>query len=180
MVTDLVEIRTLGTAKAAENLDFRRYLAAHHRRIEEFQAVATEIRNHIDCTKCANCCRHSIVALDDSDIARIASCLGTSPAQVIALYTDADPDTEEKRVLRSGEDGCVFLDGNLCMIYEGRPRACQDFPHTDPGMHTPGARMSSMCRWAALCPIIYNALEAYKHIVGYRRCDAEVSGVQHK
>jgi hypothetical protein len=26
-----------------------------------------------------------------------------------------------------------------------------------------------LCRWASLCPIIYNALESYKHVVGYHR-----------
>ena len=29
------------------------------------------------------------------------------------------------------------------------------------------ARPSSLARWAALCPILYNALESYKHLTGY-------------
>jgi hypothetical protein len=29
--------------------------------------------------------------------------------------------------------------------------------------------MSSVCKHASICPIIYSSLEAYKHAVGYRR-----------
>jgi Fe-S-cluster containining protein len=167
VVTDLVQIRVLGTAKAAENQDFRRYLTAHHRRIEEFQSVATEIRGQIDCTSCANCCRYSIVLVNESEISAIAGYLGTTSEQVKALYTVPDPENPAERILQNNENGCVFLDGNLCLIYEARPKACRDFPHTSIGLHSLGARLSSMCRWAPLCPIIYNALEAYKHLVGY-------------
>ncbi len=57
MVTDLVEIRRLGSAKKDENLGFRRYLSAHHHRVEELQSLAAQIQPRIDCTTCANCCR---------------------------------------------------------------------------------------------------------------------------
>jgi Fe-S-cluster containining protein len=61
----------------------------------------------------------------------------------------------------------VFLDGNLCLIYDARPKACRNFPHLGLAMRTLGGRLSSICRWASLCPIVYNALERYKHVVGY-------------
>ena len=38
---------------------------------------------------------------------------------------------------------------------------------TYPLEHTRGGRQSSLARWAALCPIIFNALENYKHRTGY-------------
>jgi hypothetical protein len=53
------------------------------------------------------------------------------------------------------------------MIYAARPKTCRDFPHIRVGDHTLGARPSSLARWAALCPIIYNSLEAYKHVTGF-------------
>jgi hypothetical protein len=37
------------------------------------------------------------------------------------------------------------------------------------GKHSLGSRQSSLARWAPLCPIIFNALEAYKHVAGYQR-----------
>jgi hypothetical protein len=37
------------------------------------------------------------------------------------------------------------------------------------GEHSLGSRQSSLARWAPWCPIIFNALEAYKHLTGYDR-----------
>jgi hypothetical protein len=53
------------------------------------------------------------------------------------------------------------------MIYPVRPNPCREFPHVAVGTHTLGSRASSLGRWAALCPIIYNAMESYKHLTGY-------------
>lgn len=167
LTTDLVEIRRLGTQKDAENTHFRRYLSAHHHRIEELQAVAGEVEREIDCTACANCCRYSIVSLTGADIASIATHLGIEPAEAAHRFTDPDPEDAARRILRSTADGCVFLNNNLCSIYEHRPWACRKFPHLRPGTHSLGGRISSLCRWAGLCPIIYNAIEIYKHRVGY-------------
>lgn len=168
MVTHLAEVFRLGTAKAKENLAFRRYLSAHHFADKPFQILATEVQQHIDCTACANCCRHSVVSVNKAEIESIASYIGATTEAVTRLYTVSDPESPTSQVLRNSRKGCVFLDGNLCMIYEARPRACSDFPHVAVGAHTLGARPSSLARWAALCPIIYNALESYKHLTGYR------------
>lgn len=167
LTTDLVEIRRLGTAKEAENLHFRRYLAEHHHRIEELQRVAGAVAREVDCTACANCCRHSIVRVTGADIAAFAGYLGMDPAEAEHRYTEPDPEDSAGRVLRTTRDGCVFLDGNLCTIYDHRPQTCRDFPHIAQGTHSLGGRVSSLCRWAALCPIVYNAIEIYKHKVGY-------------
>ncbi len=167
LTTDLVEIGRLGAVKEAENIHFRRYLSAHHHRVEELQAVAGTVAKEIDCTACANCCRHSIVNVTSADIASIAGHLGIEPAEAEHRFTLPDPEDSARRILQSTRDGCVFLHGNLCSIYEHRPKACQDFPHVAHGTHSLGGRVESLCRWAALCPIVYNAIEIYKHRVGY-------------
>ena len=59
------------------------------------------------------------------------------------------------------------------MIYAARPAACRDFPHLAPCTHSLGGRLSSLCRNAWFCPIIYNALESYKHLVGYHSAGVE-------
>ncbi len=167
MITDLAEVRRLGESKTAENQEFRRYLSAHHRPIEPFHILAQEIQEHIDCKSCANCCRNSVVPVSRPEIDAIARRLDLTPREVIQQYTLPDPDAPATLILRSSKEGCVFLEGNLCAIYEARPKPCRDFPHVAPGTHSLGGRVSSLCRWASLCPIVYNALEAYKHLVGY-------------
>jgi Fe-S-cluster containining protein len=168
VVTDLAEVFRLGTAKAAENLAFRRYLAAHRHASGPFQALAAKVQRRVDCTACANCCRHSIVAVDAGEIAAIAQHLGAASEAVAEFYTDADSSEPGPRVLKNSGEGCVFLDGNLCMIYDARPKTCRDFPHLAAGTHSLGSRPASLDRWAALCPIIYNAIEQYKRLLGYR------------
>jgi Fe-S-cluster containining protein len=172
VVTDLAEVFRLGTAKAEENLDFRRYLSAKHYADKPFQILASEVQKQVDCTACANCCRHSVVPVSEGEIQTIAEHLGASREAVTRLYTAPDPDAPALRILRSSTEGCVFLDRNLCMIYEARPKTCRDFPHVALGTHSLGGRRSSLGRWAALCPIIFNALESYKHLTGFHRACA--------
>jgi uncharacterized protein len=167
VVTDLKEVFRLGTAKAAENLDFRRYLLTHHCAGKPFQILASEVQRLVDCTGCTNCCRCSVVPVRKPEIENIASELGAPAAEVTRLYTVPDPGAPGSRILLTLEAGCVFLDGNLCMIYDARPKACREFPHVAVGSHSLGSRPSSLARWAALCPIIYNALERHKRLTGY-------------
>lgn len=166
MVTDLAEVFRLGTAKAKENLAFRRHLSAHRQAENIFQILASEVQQEIDCKSCANCCRESSVTVNHGEIEAIAAHLRITADEVMRLHTEPDPDGPALRTLRNTA-GCVFLDGNLCMIYDARPNACRDFPHVAVGTHSLGGRPSSMGRWAALCPIIYNAMERYKKQSGF-------------
>ncbi len=165
MVTDLVEIRTLAERHRREDLDFRRYLSAHHHRVEEFQAIAASLQPAIDCKGCANCCRETLVNVSDAEISAIAEFLGMEPAEVTRLYTMRDPEPPHSLVLLNDKNGCTFLDGNLCMIYEARPKPCREFPHTASGTHSLGGRVESIWRRASICPIVFNALEEYKRRV---------------
>jgi uncharacterized protein len=167
VVTDLAEVFRLGTAKAEENLAFRRFLCAHHYADSPFQMLASQVQRQVDCTACANCCRHSVVSVSRREIENIARHLGTTPEAVSHFYTVSDPEAPASRTLVNSREGCVFLDGNLCTIYEARPKDCRNFPPVAVGTHSLGGRASSLARWAALCPIIYNALESYKHLTGY-------------
>jgi len=107
------------------------------------------------------------VGLSDFDIDTVARYLGIEPVEVIRQYTTPDPDDSTARVLRHTEDGCIFLDGNLCMVYEARPRACREFPHLATGARSLGSRMPSVFKRACFCPIVYNVLESYKKLIGY-------------
>lgn len=97
----------------------------------------------------------------------IAAYLNMTADEVRVKHTGPDPDDSRKRVLRNEKNACTFLDGNLCMIYEARPGPCRRFPHVHPGEHSLGARMESACQHSSVCPILYNALEEYKHQTGY-------------
>ncbi|MDG1347479.1 MAG: YkgJ family cysteine cluster protein [Crocinitomicaceae bacterium] len=83
----------------------------------------------IDCLDCANCCKTTSPIFRDIDIKRISKNLKTSEKNFISNYLHLDEDKDY--VLNSSP--CAFLDqdNNKCNIYEVRPLACRDYPHTN-------------------------------------------------
>ncbi|MFT3740862.1 MAG: YkgJ family cysteine cluster protein [Breznakibacter sp.] len=81
-----------------------------------------------DCLECANCCKSISPIVIDRDIDRIARHLRMKPSELIAQYLQLDGDGDY--VFR--QTPCPFLlSGNYCRVYEARPRACREYPHTD-------------------------------------------------
>ena len=79
-------------------------------------------------------------------------------------------DAEEGRILRRSEEtGCVFLDGNTCTVYDDRPDTCRRFPHLVRGNGSIASRMWQFIDRASYCPIVYNALEAFKVETRFRK-----------
>lgn len=82
----------------------------------------------IDCLQCANCCLHVGPLLNEQDVERIAKALRMKRRDVVRKYLrqDREGDYVFSRL------PCPFLMAdNLCMIYEHRPKACREYPHTD-------------------------------------------------
>jgi len=87
-----------------------------------------EVFECTDCLECANCCTTTGPLFTDKDIARIAKHLRIKPSEFVAKYLRIDE--ERDYVLQSVP--CVFLGkDNYCTIYDVRPKACKEFPHTD-------------------------------------------------
>lgn len=81
-----------------------------------------------DCLQCANCCKTTGPLFTERDIERIAKHLRTKPAHFEAKYLRIDEDND--KVLQTLP--CWFLNkDNTCAIYEVRPKACREYPHTD-------------------------------------------------
>ena len=167
VITDLVQIRTLGEKKRGENERFRRHLKRYDHSDRILRRIAEKVEAEIDCTACANCCRVATVRLTSRDIERLSRALRLSPERFLAEYTDEVAD--EGIVLRRSEDGCIFLDGNLCAIYDSRPDHCERFPHLVRGPGSIVSRMWELTDRACYCPITYNSLEAFKVETGFER-----------
>ena len=87
-----------------------------------------EVFECTDCLECANCCTTTGPLFTDKDIARIAKHLRIKPSEFVAKYLRIDE--ERDYVLQSVP--CIFLGkDNYCTIYDVRPKACKEFPHTD-------------------------------------------------
>lgn len=91
-------------------------------------ALHEEVFDETDCLECANCCRSLGPRLTDRDIERIANALRLKPHEVIARHLRIDEDGDY--VFK--EMPCPFLcSDNYCSVYEHRPKACREYPHTD-------------------------------------------------
>lgn len=167
VLTDLVQIKTLGEKKRVENERFRRYLKAHDHSDRILRRIGVGVEEQIDCTVCANCCRVATVRVSKRDIEHMAKALSLSVARFLAEYTTESED--EGRILKRTAQGCVFLEGNLCGIYDHRPSNCDDFPHVVRGSGSIVSRMWEFVDRAVYCPIVYNSLEAFKAETGFTK-----------
>ncbi|MEJ7606052.1 MAG: YkgJ family cysteine cluster protein [Bryobacteraceae bacterium] len=150
MLTDLVQIRRLGEKKLPENERFRKYLKTHNFVERRLKKLGQEVEAQIDCTECANCCKVATTRLAERDIEKLSWSLRIKRAEFIRDYTDISHD--EGVILKRTKDGCVFLDGKQCTVYEVRPHICEDFPHVVKGDGSFLARMWDLKDRPAIVP----------------------------
>ncbi len=167
MITDLIQIRRLGDKKRGENAQFRKHLKRHHFNEPKFRKIAIEVEESVDCTACANCCRVATTRISERDVEKLSRFLRIKPAEFVRDY--ATQSEEEGLILLRNEQGCVFLEGNFCTVYEARPHNCVNFPHLVRGEGSLVSRMWDMPDRACYCPIVFNALEAFKVETGFVR-----------
>lgn len=166
MITDLVQIKRLGSQKLEENKRLREHMKRHHSVERTLRRTAEQIEDAIDCTQCANCCRVATARLRDREIDPIAKHIGVTRKVFLRDYVEQTED--EGLILKRTEGhGCVFLEGNLCSIYAARPTSCEDFPNLVRGAGSLVSRMWVMPERATYCPIAYNTLEAFKEETGF-------------
>jgi len=167
MLTDLVQIRRLEQQQRGENAKFRAYLRNHRHSDRRLRRFGEQIEAEIDCTACANCCRVTEVGITEKDIEKLAKFVGTSELEFVDQFTALDG--SGARILKRNEGGCVFLEGNLCSVYEARPVNCANFPHVVRGSGSISSRMWEFLDRVGYCPIVYNWMEVVKQDIGFRQ-----------
>lgn len=127
---DLKSYQDSAVIKHKEQLGFLKKLK--EKKPKSLDSIAKQAHhnafNQINCLECANCCKTTGPLFTEKDIDRIAKLLRLSPQQFIAKYLVKDEDNDW--ILQTLP--CPFLgEDNYCTIYESRPKACKEFPHTD-------------------------------------------------
>jgi len=93
-----------------------------------FQDAHEKAFEKVDCLECANCCKTTSPIFRDIDVKRISKKMKLSTKHFENAYLKRDEDGD--LVLQSAP--CTFLnEDNTCSIYEMRPQACREYPHTD-------------------------------------------------
>ena len=110
-----------------------------------------------DCLKCANCCKTTGPLFTSKDIERISKHLKLKPQQFTEQFLRLDEDNDY--VLQTIP--CTFLGSdNYCAIYDVRPKACREFPHTDRKKFQQIANLT--LKNVAICPAAFNIVEEMK------------------
>lgn len=129
-VLDLTEFNTQAQALKKENQTFFKKLARRPpKNLDDlFHAAHDAVFEKTDCLSCANCCKTTSPIFYQRDIERAAKALRMKPGVFIDHYLRVDEDNDH--VLKRSP--CAFLDAdNYCSIYEDRPAACREYPHTN-------------------------------------------------
>jgi Fe-S-cluster containining protein len=143
-------------AEKTESL-FLQYYRKNRKRLTKMdttvQQLHEDVSAEIDCLSCANCCRTLGPAIHDKDVERMAKALRMKPVEIVSGYLKIDEDGDY--VFRTMP--CPFLlSDNYCAIYEARPKACREYPHTDRKRFEQIYRLT--VKNTATCPIAYEVL----------------------
>ena len=126
---DISQFKQLAETRSQRN---KKYISSLNKRKSnlldnEFHQLHDEVFEEMDCLDCANCCKTTSPIFYRKDIERLASFFRLKPGAFIAKYLRVDEDNDY--VLQSSP--CPFLSkDNYCAVYEHRPKACKEYPHT--------------------------------------------------
>jgi len=124
-----------------------------------FHRLHNEAFEKIDCLQCANCCKTTSPIFYQRDIERLAKHFRIRPSEFIEQYLHIDEDNDY--VLNIAP--CPFLgDDNYCSVYDSRPTACREYPHTD------RKRIQQIfdltLKNASVCPAVFEILENLRNV----------------
>ena len=118
-----------------------------------------KISRQFDCLSCGNCCKSISPMITDKDIEKIASKMKMKEVDFISRYLHIDED----KCYVFNDTPCPFLmSDNYCMIYDYRPKACREYPHTDRKRFYQVLDLTMLNR--ELCPIVYEVVEGLKKV----------------
>ena len=157
----LKQLPQLAEEKHLENKKF--FVKLKKKKPKQLDAIMQELHDEeflkTDCLTCANCCKTTGPLFTEKDITRIAKHFRLKPQQFIEQYLHLDD--EHDFVLKSVP--CTFLGtDNYCSIYDVRPKACREYPHTDRNKFHQITNLT--LKNVAICPAAYNIVEKLKEV----------------
>lgn len=156
------QLRTLSKeAKDMQKLHKAFFIKLRKKTPKKLDSVMEELHElefeKTDCLECANCCKTTSPIFTTKDIDRISKSFRIKTRQFIDTYLNLDTDYDY--VLKSSP--CTFLAAdNTCNIYDVRPKACREYPHTN---RKNFEKISDLTlKNVAICPATFNIVEALR------------------
>lgn len=137
---------------------WKRFFAKNKQRLMKMDREILQLHaaafDAIDCLKCGNCCRALGPMIREKDIDGMSRAMRIKASDFVDTYLRIDEDGDW--VFQSMP--CPFLgEDNYCVIYENRPKACREYPHTDRKKFY--QIYSLTMKNAATCPIAFRVME---------------------
>ena len=159
----MIKLEELKVLAQKQTPAFKNYYKKNKKKLEKMDdkvhVLHDEISAQTDCLQCANCCKSLGPAIYDKDIERIAKALRIKPSEVAEQYLRIDEDHDY--VFKSMP--CPFLmPDNYCSIYESRPKACREYPHTNRKKFYQIYNLT--IKNAVTCPIAFRVLQKIQEI----------------
>jgi Fe-S-cluster containining protein len=108
----------------------------------------------IDCLNCANCCKTTSPILLQKDIEGISKFLKIKPSEFMKKYVIMDEDGD----FVFHTTPCPFLESdNKCSVYDARPNACREYPHTQ--QRKQKSILNVSLENTAICPAVFRIFE---------------------
>jgi Fe-S-cluster containining protein len=124
-----------------------------------FHDTHQEVFEEMDCLTCANCCKTTSPIFYPNDIDRVAKALQMKPGAFIEKYLRVDEDNDF--VLQASP--CPFLQAdNACSVYEDRPKACREYPHTNRKKMVQILDLTQ--KNSVICPAVFEIVERLKKL----------------
>ncbi len=161
MEIDLDRFKEVSKNKLKENKKFLQRLEKQDsRKVDDaFHQVHEDVFAETDCLTCANCCKTTSPIFYQTDIDRASRFMRMKPGDFVEKYLRVDEDNDY--VLKSSP--CAFLGAdNYCSIYEARPKACREYPHTDRKKMV--QIMDLTARNTLVCPAVLEMVERLQKI----------------
>ncbi len=161
MEIDLDRFKEVSKNKLKENKKFLQRLEKQDsRKVDDaFHQVHEDVFAETDCLTCANCCKTTSPIFYQTDIDRASRFMRMKPGDFVEKYLRIDEDNDY--VLKSSP--CAFLGAdNYCSIYEARPKACREYPHTDRKKMV--QIMDLTARNTLVCPAVLEMVERLQKI----------------
>lgn len=151
-----------GLAKE-KHLETKKYFEKLKKRTpNNLDFVVQELHNsefkRTDCLTCGNCCKTTSPIFTEKDIQRIAKYVNMKEYQFITAYLERDQD--DFYVLKTSPCSFLDLNDNMCTIYDVRPKACNEYPHTNRRKFIQLTDLTM--KNTEICPAVYNIVEALK------------------
>jgi uncharacterized protein len=152
--------------KKEENKKYLKWLKVKHppKLDTTVQSIHNQVFQEIDCLQCANCCKTTSPIFYKKDIERAAKALKMKGLDFEReyLYVDGDGDY----VLHSAP--CPFLMAdNACNIYDHRPNACREYPHTNRKNFLQVSDLTF--KNSLICPAVVTILEKLKLVFNHTK-----------